>query len=51
MLYEVITGHTCTQFRVSELSDEWMPMDRLLDMPGHEYAALYAAIQARNNFV
>lgn len=39
-------GFIATQFRVSPYSEEWMPMERILDVPGPEYAALYTAIQA-----
>ena len=39
-------GYTATQYRVSPASNDWMPMERIVDLPAHEYQMLYAAIQA-----
>jgi hypothetical protein len=39
-------GYVATQYRVSPFADDWFSADRLLDLPGDEYAVLYSAIQA-----
>lgn len=40
------SGYTATQYRVSPFSDDWFPMEHILEMPGDEYRVLYNAIQA-----
>jgi hypothetical protein len=40
------SGYVATQFRLSPQSQDWMPMERILDVPGQQYDLLYNAIQA-----
>ncbi|QBG47843.1 hypothetical protein EGM51_10725 [Verrucomicrobia bacterium S94] len=39
-------GYTATEFRLSPMSDEWLPMESITDLPADEYLMIYNAIHS-----